>query len=581
MLQVRNKISIVAYIIVTIIVFYGYTTYYHNQSVFQASMINFQHHSNFFIELLKYPGGMANYISLFFVQYFDVSGVAGIILALMSIILYTVLRGILRNFDCGNGFLPRLVSIVTVCAFLTQHSYYDYMLSQSVHVLFFYLGIYAVSFIRTNSNRLSILLLLFPAFITLLSGGMLILWYTLVMILLSKGQVTKPIIIAIGILLLMFGGSAWLWVNYFFIDYTHIWRFWSVPFEKTTNIWSLLLFAPMIILLLLPRMRSIVSSKWTTIIELSAYASMFVLMYSLNYYSNADVFIGLINETRNENWDKVIELSKQYNGNRSEVTQLTNLALNKKGVLGDSLFTCPQKGLEGLFYNVSSNYFNRIINHEIFYQLGVYNEALHWASEALGTTLSKKSIYLQKRIATALIHLNKPEAARKYLYAIYYNNGQKEWVKERLKSLKKFDDSSPSLQSFVSEDFQICSFGPMYDLVELSRIYPHNVMIRDYLLCAFLLEGKIRDFYSFLNIYFPPYREEPIPSIYDQALIIVERSGIDKLAMDKYVINKEIRSQYKQYGFSYNNQNVKENLAWLNENYGNTLWYYYHFNDVK
>ena len=101
------------------------------------------------------------------------------------------------------------------------------------------------------------------------------------------------------------------------------------------------------------------------------------------------------------------------------------------------------------------------------------------------------------------------------------------------------------------------------------------------LLCGFLLEEKVNDFYSFFQKYYKPIFVMNIPKLYAQALFIVQSAGIDKHVFEKYDISDESVADYKRNGLAYNNQRADGNSSWMKEKYGNTLWYYYHFNSKE
>ena len=127
------------------------------------------------------------------------------------------------------------------------------------------------------------------------------------------------------------------------------------------------------------------------------------------------------------------------------------------------------------------------------------------------------------------------------------------------------------------QDFLVGSYGPLYDFVELSQQDMQNEMIRDYVLCAFLLTNQLGDFYLFFQNYYKPYSGMLIPPIYQQALIIIKEAGLDKDVRLKYKIEDSVLQLYQRYLLSFKETLSVAEKEHIAEYFSETLWFYYHF----
>ncbi|WP_308397152.1 DUF6057 family protein [Prevotella sp.] len=209
---------------------------------------------------------------------------------------------------------------------------------------------------------------------------------------------------------------------------------------------------------------------------------------------------------RTEQWDKIIEKAEKKPATTPLSVSCVNLALSQKGVLADRLFEFYQNGGEGLFPTFIRDMISPVSTAEIFFRLGMVNDAERYMFEAQEAIPNyRKSARLTRRIIECeIINGNYKVAAkllRRLQKTLFYSN----WADQTMAllgnekainrhpiygKLRKYREKK---QDFLFSDREM---DQMLGLLFLND--NHNRMAYEYLMCYELLQ---RDMEKFVQYY--------------------------------------------------------------------------------
>ena len=209
---------------------------------------------------------------------------------------------------------------------------------------------------------------------------------------------------------------------------------------------------------------------------------------------------------RTEQWDKIIEKAEKKPATTPLSVSCVNLALSQKGMLADRLFEFYQNGGEGLFPTFTRDMISPVSTAEIFFRLGMVNDAERYMFEAQEAIPNyRKSARLTRRIIECeIINGNYKVAAkllRRLQKTLYYGN----WANQTMAllgnekainrhpiygKLRKYREKK---QDFLFSDREM---DQMLGLLFLND--NHNRMAYEYLMCYELLQ---RDMEKFMQYY--------------------------------------------------------------------------------
>ena len=225
------------------------------------------------------------------------------------------------------------------------------------------------------------------------------------------------------------------------------------------------------------------------------------------------------------NWDKIIAMSENKPLLSPQNVSCINLALAEKGVLGDKMFDYPQNGKQGLMPNFVRDFFLPLSSAEIYLRLGMVNTALRYYFEAQEAIPNyRKSCRITKRLAELNILNEDYEVARKYLNMLSNTLFYRDFAQNNLANLgdkNKFTENkfwATIDKNRYQKDF-LFSEGEsdqMYGLLLVQN--EKNRLACDYLMADVLLE---KDLQKFIN-YYPLCKNAGytvLPKQFQQALI--------------------------------------------------------------
>ena len=484
---------------------------------FQEQYQMFLFDSGYFLERIVLPGGLADYISEFLVQFYYMPVLGGAIIALLLMGIQTAVWGLMKQYGARHDFpgylLSFLPSIALWCAMGDQN-----VLLSFVVALF---GALVIGWIHNRfHNRLVkvVFELVSTALVYWLLGPVVFL-YAALMIgdtlknAKQKGNIFSGIGYSAGILILTI---AWILLTTQTLQYPLYRIFAGLNYYRYPGTISPLPFVVMVwavvisFLGMIPsRQKSLQKLQQSKVVIVLSYVLVIVASWFGIKASFDEMTYELIDYdflVRTEQWDKIIEKAEKKPATTPLSVSCVNLALSQKGMLADRLFEFYQNGGEGLFPTFTRDMISPVSTAEIFFRLGMVNDAERYMFEAQEAIPNyRKSARLTRRIIECEIINGNYQVAAKLLRRLQKTLFYRNWANQTMAllgnekainrhpvygNLRKYREKK---QDFLFSDREM---DQMLGLLFLND--NHNKMAYEYLMCYELLQ---RDMEKFMQYY--------------------------------------------------------------------------------
>ena len=504
---------------------------------FQEQYQMFLFDIGYFLERIVLPGGLADYISEFLVQFYYMPVLGGAIIALLLMGIQAAVWGLMKQYGARHDFpgylLSFLPSIALWCAMGDQN-----VLLSFVVALF---GALVIGWIhnRFHNRLVKVVFELVSTALVYWFLGPVVFLYAALMIgdTLKNAQQKDSILSGIGysagILILTI---AWILLTTQTLQYPLYRIFAGLNYYRYPGTISPLPFVVMVWAVVIPflgmipcRQKSLQKLQQSKVVIVLSYVLVIVASWFGIKASFDEMTYDLIDYdflVRTEQWDKIIEKAEKKPATTPLSVSCVNLALSQKGVLADRLFEFYQNGGEGLFPTFTRDMISPVSTAEIFFRLGMVNDAERYMFEAQEAIPNyRKSARLTRRIIECeIINGNYKVAAkllRRLQKTLFYSN----WADQTMAllgnekainrhpiygKLRKYREKK---QDFLFSDREM---DQMLGLLFLND--NHNKMAYEYLMCYELLQ---RDMEKFMQ-YYPLGRfvgYDHIPRTFQEILI--------------------------------------------------------------
>ena len=484
---------------------------------FQEQYQMFLFDTGYFLERIVLPGGLADYISEFLVQFYYMPVLGGAIIALLLMSIQATSWGLMKQYGMKSvfpGYLLSFVpSIVLWCAMGDQN-----ILLSFVVALF---GALLMGWIhnRFHNRLVKVVFELVSTAMVYWFLGPVVFLYAVLMIgdTLKNAQQKGSILSGIGysacILVLT---VAWILLSTQTLQYPMYRIFAGLNYYRYPGAVSPLPFIVMAWAVVIPflgmipcRQKSLQKLQQSKVVIVLSYVLVIVASWFGIKASFDEMTYDLIDYdflVRTEQWDKIIEKAEKKPATTPLSVSCVNLALSQKGVLADRLFEFYQNGGEGLFPTFTRDMISPVSTAEIFFRLGMVNDAERYMFEAQEAIPNyRKSARLTRRIIECEIINGNYQVAAKLLRrlqkTLFYSN----WANQMMAllgnekainrhpiygKLRKYREKK---QDFLFSDREM---DQMLGLLFLND--NHNRMAYEYLMCYELLQ---RDMEKFMQYY--------------------------------------------------------------------------------
>ena len=504
---------------------------------FQEQYQMFLFDTGYFLERIVLPGGLADYISEFLVQFYYMPVLGGAIIALLLMGIQTAVWGLMKQYGARHDFpgylLSFLPSIALWCAMGDQN-----VLLSFVVALF---GALVIGWIhnRFHNRLVKVVFELVSTALVYWFLGPVVFLYAALMIgdtlknAKQKGNVFSGIGYSVCILALTI---AWILLTTQTLQYPLYRIFAGLNYYRYPGAISPLPFVVMVWAVVIPFLgmipchrKSLQKLQQSKVVIVLSYVLVIVASWFGIKASFDEMTYELIDYdflVRTEQWDKIIEKAEKKPATTPLSVSCVNLALSQKGMLADRLFEFYQNGGEGLFPTFTRDMISPVSTAEIFFRLGMVNDAERYMFEAQEAIPNyRKSARLTRRIIECdIINGNYKVAAkllRRLQKTLFYSN----WANQTMAllgnekainrhpiygKLRKYREKK---QDFLFSDREM---DQMLGLLFLND--NHNKMAYEYLMCYELLQ---RDMEKFMQ-YYPLGRfvgYDHIPRTFQEILI--------------------------------------------------------------
>ena len=484
---------------------------------FQEQYQMFLFDTNYFLERIVLPGGLADYISEFLIQFYYMPVLGGTIIALLLMSIQAISWGLMKQYGMKAvfpGYLLSFVpSIVLWCAMGDQNLLLSFVVALSGALLMGWIHN------RFHNRLVKVVFELVSTALVYWFLGPVVFLYAALMIgdTLMKGKQNGHILSSLGYsACLLILTVAWILLTTQSLQYP-LYRIFSglnyyrypgtvSPLPLGVMIWTVVVvFFGMVPdghawIKKLQQSKVVMALAYVLVIVASWFgikASFDAMTYDLIDY---DFLV------RTEQWDKIIEKAEKMPATTPLGVSCVNLALSQKGQLADRLFEFYQNGGEGLFPTFTRDMISPVSTAEIFFRLGMVNDAERYMFEAQEAIPNyRKSARLTRRIIECEIINGNYQVAAKLLRrlqkTLFYSN----WANQTMAllgnekainrhpvygKLRKYREKK---QDFLFSDQEM---DQMLGLLFLND--NHNKMAYEYLVCYELLQ---RDMEKFMQYY--------------------------------------------------------------------------------
>lgn len=504
---------------------------------FQEQYQMFLFDTGYFLERIVLPGGLADYISEFLVQFYYMPVLGGAIIALLLMGIQAAVWGLMKQYGARHDFpgylLSFLPSIALWCAMGDQN-----VLLSFVVALF---GALVIGWIhnRFHNRLVKVVFELVSTALVYWFLGPVVFLYAALMIgdtlknAKQKGNVFSGIGYSAVILILT---VAWILLTTQTLQYPLYRIFAGLNYYRYPGAVSPLPFVVMVwavvisFLGMIPCHRKFLQKlQQSKVVIVLSYVLVIVASWFGIKASFDEMTYDLIDYdflVRTEQWDKIIEKAEKKPATTPLSVSCVNLALSQKGMLADRLFEFYQNGGEGLFPTFTRDMISPVSTAEIFFRLGMVNDAERYMFEAQEAIPNyRKSARLTRRIIECEIINGNYKVAAKLLRRLQKTLFYRNWANQTMAllgnekainrhpvygKLRKYREKK---QDFLFSDQEM---DQMLGLLFLND--NHNKMAYEYLMCYELLQ---RDMEKFMQ-YYPLGRfvgYDHIPRTFQEILI--------------------------------------------------------------
>ena len=472
---------------------------------------------DYFLERIVLPGGLADYVSEFLVQFYYMPALGGAIIGLLLMVIQAAVWRLMRQYGAKHDFPGYLLSFVPSIALWCAMGDQNVLLSFAVALL----GTLVMGWIhnRFHNRLVKVVFELVSTALVYWCLGPVVFVYAALLIgdtMLRgyrKGNLLSAVGYSAGIVVLTI---AWILLTTQGLQYPLSRIFSGLNYDRYPGVTFLMIYVVMALSVLVPflgmvsvsseKLQQLQQSKWVMVASYAVVivASVFGIKASFDELTYEQIDYDFL--VRTEQWNKIIEKAEKKPTTTPLGVSCVNLALSQTGQLPDRLFEFYQNGAEGLFPAFNRDMTSPVPTSEVFYRLGMVNDAERFMFEAQEAIPNyRKSSRLTRRIAECeLINGNYKVAAkllRRLEKTLFYSN----WAEQTMAllgnekainrhpiygKLRKYREKK---QDFLYSDREM---DQMLGLLFLND--KTNKMAYEYLMCYELLQ---RDFNKFMQYY--------------------------------------------------------------------------------
>ena len=222
---------------------------------------------------------------------------------------------------------------------------------------------------------------------------------------------------------------------------------------------------------------------------------------------------------RNERWDEIVKRAGQYQVRTPFWSNCVNLALSQKRLLADRMFDFYQSGEDALIIPRTRDLTSMLPSAEAFWCLGMVNSAQRYMFDTQESILNaKKSGRCTKRIAECMMVNGHYQTALKQLNLLKKSLFYRSWAEEAEAMMK--DEAKINAHPVYGKLRQLrYKENFLYSYDEIDKMFgllfmnnQENKMALDYFMAQMLLKGNLQGFHEYMGAVqqYGGYRQMPL-----------------------------------------------------------------------
>lgn len=459
----KVALSLVFAVAVFLFWYFPYQCALNYQEQFQLFLFT----SDYFVERLAVPGGFTDWVAEFLVQFYYLPLVGAIILAVIFLLLQRLTALLFRQLEVSDAWYE--LSFVPALCLWAYMGNEHVLLSLAVALLAAEGALLLFLWVDKHFEHVAPgLLLMFvgtPVFYWLFGGTLwVVVLFAVGYRLLCRRQWGRaPFVVVYAIAVCLFAslvtpyslGRLFFGINYF--RYPE-----NIPAMQgvVMVVFALLPLVAKALPSLTDKRQMLTGVVTLVIVAVLGLFGAWLGFPKLTYRMiNADYLV------RTQQWDKIIAEAEKEPATTPMGVSIVNFALAQRGLLLDRLFEFYQNGAEGLFPSFTRDMTSPVPTSEIFFALGMVNDAERYAFEAQEAIPNyRKSGRLTKRIAQCEIVNGNYAVAAKYLRMLQQSLFYSKWATAQLR--------------FIGNDAAVKA-DPLYGRLRDLRIKRHDYLFSD------------------------------------------------------------------------------------------------------
>ncbi len=499
MKQINKYIYLVMTSVIAVALFFYWWKGYNYLLAYQEQWQMFLWDSDYLMERLAYPGGMAAYLGEMLTQLYYVMWVGSLTLTLLLLacqqLTWRLMKPLCEASMYPLSFIPMLL---LVCYYGDENAKLSYLVSVDVAMLL----VWAYSKISNRVVRIVSGALIIPLFYWLIGPSV----YMLALYAVIRDWKTGLVHVAASVLCPLLCAQFMpyeLWRLAFGISYYR--QPIMVP-VLTIVVWVVLVLLPFVVRYLSKMQMVKTNAKVTAAVTMALVVCAMPLVRLGVNEDNASV-IEYDYLLRRQDWNAIISIANRQNPDAPATVSILNLALAETGQLGETGFNYFQNGTRGLIPPFNKDFTISQIIGEIYYHIGMTNAAQQYAFESQeGLVDYNHSAFLTRRLAETNIVNGQYEVARKYLLQLQKTTFYKAWADDAMTYLGNEDKINAHEQwgmmrratykkNFLFSDAEV---DKMFGLVFLNDT--DNAIAMQYVVFAPILERNPEKYTQYLNV---------------------------------------------------------------------------------
>jgi len=456
-------------------------------------------------QLLAVPDGFARCVAEYLTQYYINHALGALVLAIIFVIIHRLVWRLMAAVsDTASGhYALSFIPVLSLWLMLGDES----VLLTFAIALILALATMWVYEVAGKRLRVYLIILLIPL-LYWLAGPVVLMFAAWVTIRQFQTMDSKWTGLLIGVLAIIYAigcviGSSWL------VPYPLFRLFYGIDYYRFVEVYYWMFLFTMVLSVVIPAVMFWVPmlrrGRVTGCVEAVILLAAFLLLRPSFYDSRKAEVMEYDYLVRCQNWSAILAKADKKTPDLPMTVCATNLALGMSGQLGERLFDYYQNGTQGLVPLFERNFASILLTGEVYWQLGLVNNAQQFAFEAMEAIPNyAKSCRAVKRLAETNLVNGEYAVARKYMQMLQKTLAYHQWAERTLpllgneKAISEHPVYGRMRQIRLKDDF-------LFSERELDKIFGQLVMHNQrnglalqYLLAAPLLNRDVNTFMNYM-----------------------------------------------------------------------------------